>query len=215
MVKINKRPTPPKPIKVDDDYRTNPNFSALVEDCNNKCYICEIKPTTQNVEHRIPHRGDPSLKYDWNNLFLACGHCNNSKLDAYDDILDPSKCDPEDYIALSLNTDSLVEEIIVEVLSDGKSATQTADLLERVYNGGTTDIKAFECANLRDEISDCILDFHLLTRGYRDEPDASLKGDYRELIKKDVSRSSTFAAFKRKLIRDDPELSAEFSESLT
>ena len=65
MVKLIKRPIPPQPITDEKHYRSNPNFSAIVEDCYNKCYICENdKATTLNVEHRIPHRGDNSLKYD-------------------------------------------------------------------------------------------------------------------------------------------------------
>ncbi len=141
MVKLNKRPMPPKPISSEMDYRNDLNFSAIAEDCYSKCYICEYKATTFNVEHRIPHRGDESIKYDWQNLFLACGHCNNTKLDCYDNIINPTQCDPEDCIALSLTTDTLVENVVVEALTDDESVLQTVDLLGVVYNGGKTAIK--------------------------------------------------------------------------
>ena len=53
MVKLTKRPLPPKPITSEKHYRHDPNFSAIVEDCFGKCYICENdNATTLNVEHR-------------------------------------------------------------------------------------------------------------------------------------------------------------------
>ena len=210
MIKLTKRPAPPQPIATEKDYRSNPNFNALVEDCFGKCYICEDRATTLNVEHRVPHRGDDLLKYDWQNLFLSCGHCNNIKGDSYDDILDPTKCDPEDHIALSMTIDSLVEEVLVEVLSNDKSAAQTGNLLKCVYNGGTTAIKEIECANLRNAVSSCLSRFLQYVKGYRDEPDLG----YDVIIEKEISKASPFASFKRKIVRDDVELSAKFSEAL-
>jgi hypothetical protein len=212
MIKLVKRSMPPHPITKEADYRSNPNFNALVEDCLNKCYICEINPTTLNVEHLIPHKGDNSLKYDWHNLFLSCGHCNNIKLDNYDSILDPSKCDPEDYLALSLiiDSDPFVERVLIEVLSDEKETLTTAELLECVYNGSKTPIKEVESANLRNVLSECIVRFLKYIENYRAEPDIG----YDSIIKKEISRSSAFAAFKRKIVRDDPELSAKFAAAL-
>ncbi len=210
MVKITKRPLPPKSIKTEHDYRRNPNFAAIAEDCLNKCYICECKSSTLNIEHRIPHRGDDSLKYDWHNLFLSCGHCNNTKMTGYTNILDPSQCDPEHYIALSLTTDSLIEKIEVAALANDSSTVQTADLLEKVYNGGTTVIKELECSNLRNAVSDCIARFLQYLKGYQEEPDIG----YDAIIEKEISRSSEFAAFKRKILRDDAELSVIFAASL-
>jgi hypothetical protein len=211
MVKLNKRPIPPQPITDEEHYRRNPNFSAIVEDCFGKCYICENdKATTLNVEHRVPHRGDISKKYDWQNLFLSCGHCNNIKGDAYDNILDPTKCDPEDNIALSLSTDSLMEKVVVSALSDDDGTKQTTKLLMHVYNGGTTDIKEVECAVLRNEISVCIAKFLQYIEGFRNEPNEG----YETIIKKEILRSSAFAAFKRNIIRNDAELFAEFGVTL-
>ncbi len=210
MVKLTKRPAPPQPITTENDYRSNPNFAALAEDCFNKCYICECKSSSLNVEHRIPHKGNSLLKYDWQNLYVSCGHCNNIKLDKFDNILDPSACDPENYIALSLTADSLMEKVVVEALMNDNSTVQTADLLEKVYNGGTTAIKEIECANLRNAVSDCIAKFLQYIKDYRDEPDIG----YDKIIEKEISRSSEFAAFKRKIIRDDAELSVIFAASL-
>ena len=45
------------------------------------------------VEHLIPHKGNKDLEFEWNNLFLACPHCNNIKRDKYTPILDCCKVD--------------------------------------------------------------------------------------------------------------------------
>jgi len=70
------------------DYKCGDVLERTKNDFRNKCYICEYKsPSTINVEHFIPHKGDKELKFDWDNLFWACGHCNNTKLDKYGSML--------------------------------------------------------------------------------------------------------------------------------
>ena len=73
-------------------YNTPEVNKALAEMFHGKCYICENKQiTSYQIEHLIPHRGNLELKYDWNNLFLACAHCNNTKLDKFDPVIDCTK----------------------------------------------------------------------------------------------------------------------------
>lgn len=73
-------------------YNTSEVNAALQEMFHKKCYICENNNiTSYQIEHLIPHKGDMTLKYDWNNLFLSCAHCNNTKLGKYDPILDCTK----------------------------------------------------------------------------------------------------------------------------
>jgi len=211
MIRLTKRPLPPNvTIESENDYRQGVVFHILVEDCHRKCYICEDKPTTINVEHRVPHRGDRAIKLDWNNLFLACGHCNNIKRATFDDIIDPTKCDPEEHIALSVEiSNSLIEQVKIEPLTTDNSTMQTVELLGLVYNGGSTDIKEIECSNLRNKhlMPDLRL-FYQYVRNYPEDP------DYATLINKEIDRSSAFAAFKRKIVRDDPKLSKDFAEVL-
>ena len=69
-------------------YNTPEVNAALREMFHGKCYICENKQiTSYQIEHLVSHRGNADLKYDWNNLFLACAHCNNTKLDKYEPII--------------------------------------------------------------------------------------------------------------------------------
>lgn len=212
MIRLHKSPSPSTEIKSVSDYRKGEVIWTLAKDCHNKCYICEDKPTTINVEHIVPHRSDPNLKFDWNNLFIACGHCNNIKLAKYDDIIDPTKCDPEEHITLSVEiTSDFTDKVVVESLTNDASVLITVELLGLVYNGGSTDIKNIECLNLRNShIMPNIRLFYQYIRGYREEPDLG----YDILIRKEIERSSIFAAFKRKIVRDDPELSIAFSDVL-
>ncbi|MCP5046806.1 MAG: HNH endonuclease, partial [bacterium] len=63
-------------------------LERVKRDFKNKCYICEYKePPSINIEHFLPHRGDKDLKFDWDNLFWSCAHCNNTKGDKFDNIL--------------------------------------------------------------------------------------------------------------------------------
>ena len=59
-------------------YNTLDVFDALNEMFHGKCYLCEQRGSYQ-IEHLVPHKGDKNLEFNWNNLFLACPHCNNIK----------------------------------------------------------------------------------------------------------------------------------------
>jgi len=47
MVRLSKSPLPPEvAIGSGQDFRKGEVLRILAEDCHNKCYICEIKPTS-------------------------------------------------------------------------------------------------------------------------------------------------------------------------
>jgi len=187
-------------------------FSTLCEDCFDKCYICEEKGLKDpEIEHIIPHDDDPDLKLDWNNLLLACGRCNNIKLARYKNILNPLKCDPEEHIALSVDVmNNKIWQVHIESLKNDSSTLETVIVLDFVYNGGGTTIKTYGCEYVRKQLLENIRRFERYIRGYREEPDEG----YDEDIREEINRSSAFAAFKRKIIRDDPKLSVEFADAL-
>lgn len=211
MVKLNKSPLPEGVmITKEQDYRSDPLFGIIRENCYNKCYLCEEDgPSGLQVEHRIAHRGNKTLKYDWNNLFLSCYHCNHTKSDDHNNTLDCTQIDPEDYIALSMMPYPK-ERVIITVINKTEEAEGTAALLELVYNGEKTTILKAECENLRDRILGELLTFQQLLLDYWEEPDLLLKDSYLRHIKKMVARSSAFAAFKRRIIRINPTYRDEF-----
>jgi uncharacterized protein (TIGR02646 family) len=108
--------------KTSGDYKCGDVSSRLKTDFKNKCYLCELKELTSiNVEHFRPHKGDTDLKFDWNNLYLSCAHCNNTKLAAYNNILNCT--DPNDRIEDKLHYSFKpfpYEKVEIEVLDDSQ-----------------------------------------------------------------------------------------------
>ncbi|MCS0789503.1 HNH endonuclease, partial [Cytobacillus firmus] len=147
--------------KANGTYRTSGVLENLTRDFHNKCYICEYKnPTTINIEHFIPHKGDMQLKLDWNNLFLACSHCNNIKKENYDNILNCTNAgdEVENAINLSMATPVFTKNVQVQALKDDKKALLTAELLDKVYNG-TTPMETIESHYIREELVKELLNF--------------------------------------------------------
>ena len=214
MIKINKRPLPNHvTITREEDYRSGIVFQMLVEDSRGKCYICEDSVhTAPNVEHRISHKGDLALKYDWNNLFLACSHCNNTKLDKYDEIIDPAKVNPEKIIELSLGVDSeLRGMVIVRKIKGNNDVDITVNLLNAVYNGKNTAMKEFACQQLIKKISIEMSWFYQQLEEYKKTPNY----DCKTVIERQLSGASAFAAFKRGIVRCDHELFCNLAYAFT
>ncbi|MDR0380877.1 MAG: HNH endonuclease [Oscillospiraceae bacterium] len=209
MIKIQKRPLPSDVvIKREKDYRSGPVFQMLVADCHNKCYICEDSlHTSPNVEHRISHKHAPALKYDWENLFLSCSHCNNIKGDKYDGMIDPAQCDPEQVIALSMGLDDELREVVIVSKTGGDEAVDiTVALLNAVYNGTHTDMKKYACQQLKNKISNELAWFQQKLDDYKNHPG----DDTKAAVAGRISEDALFAAFKRKRVREDPQLAPVF-----
>lgn len=87
----------------------------------NKCFYCEgtLKGTTSEVDHFIEVADDPSLAFDWKNLYLSCTNCNN-KLPHHTipvtDALDPCR-DSDDVIQQNI---TFRDEIICAVPNSPK-----------------------------------------------------------------------------------------------
>jgi hypothetical protein len=190
-------------------YNTPEVNAALREMFHGKCYICENKQiTSYQIEHLVSHRGNADLKYDWNNLFLACAHCNNTKLDKYEPIIDCTKENVEALIAFRrtgyFGTD---EKLLFEKLDDRIEVENTIKLLQEVYYGSTPQ-KKMESTILRRMLRKELSAFKEYVREYHEAEDEE-KEDLKYLLQKELRDSSPFAAFKRWLIRDNREVYAE------
>lgn len=186
-------------------YNTPEVNEALREMFHGKCYICENKEiTSYQIEHLRPHRGAAELKYDWDNLFLACSHCNNTKLARFEPIIDCTREDVEKLIAFRkkgyFGTD---EELLFELLDFREETVNTQGLLREVYYGSTPQ-KKMEARILRKALRKELSAFKEYVREYQ-EAEEDEKVDLEYLLKKELSDSSAFAAFKRWLIRDHRE----------
>jgi uncharacterized protein (TIGR02646 family) len=214
MVKINRSPLPSgQTITRESDYRTGPLYELLKNDFNEKCYICEDKAAKHGIEidHLKAHHGDNLRKYDWNNLFFSCHHCNRLKNDDFDTIIDCTRDDPEDYFNLAINTDTFIKtEVTITKIKDSPHIDETIRLLDRVYNGEAKPIMRDECIELRKDIRENMRKFSDLLTCYAHETDDGIKSAFAALILVDIDRKSPFAAFKRSIVRNDSALLLEF-----
>ena len=186
-------------------YNTENVNQALREIFHGKCYICEYKrASSYQIEHLIPHRENVKLKYDWNNLFLVCAHCNNVKLAKYDPILDCTKEPVDKLIAFrKKGYFGAKEELEFMPVGMGNEAVKnTVSLLKDVYYG-TTDQKKFEARIIRRALRKNIAEFKEYVREYQEAESADEKEDIADLLKRELRDSSEFTAFKRWLIWDN------------
>lgn len=186
-------------------YNTPEVYAALQELFHGKCYICENKDSTSyQIEHLYPHGENADLKYDWNNLFLACAHCNNTKLAKYDPIINCTEKNVEELIAFrKKGYFGTEEELLFEPLDFEKETINTQQLLQDVHYG-TTPQKKVEAKILRKSLRKELSEFKEYVREYQEAEDAE-KEDLACLLKLQLGDSSSFAAFKRWLIRDHKE----------
>ena len=190
----------------DGGYNTREVNSALQEMFHGKCYICENKKhiTSFQIEHLKAHHGDRNLKYDWENLFLSCAHCNNTKLGKYEPILDCSHLNVDKNIAFHFQNPPQKPELIIEALDTSRETVNTCHLLNDVYYGKTPQKEA-ESQLMRCEIRRQMLDFENYIGEYIELEDGEDKKDLYCKIEKELKNTSEYTAFKRWFIRDNPE----------
>lgn len=148
MIKIERTPTAPPSLETEKaknggSYRKADVIDQLEQDFNGKCYLCEIDQLQSvEVEHLKPHKGDAELKFDWNNLFYSCAHCNSVKNKAdYDGmVLDCCAVDPEKLFEQKLQ-DGVVS--VCPLCQDAK-ARVTAQLIVECFEQRNTGIRVVE-----------------------------------------------------------------------
>jgi uncharacterized protein (TIGR02646 family) len=196
--------------KITSNYNTPEVVERLQKDFHNKCYICEDKePIGINIEHFIAHKGDKSLKLDWNNLFLSCSHCNSVKLEKYQNLLNCTILEDRVDTAIYYKINPFPKEkAIFQVLIPSEKAEETIELLNKSFNGEHTAQKILESSNLRAKLLKEIREFQELLFNYDDMEDE----DDLKKIKFHLSNKSSFTAFKRWIIRDNQYLKTKFEQ---
>jgi uncharacterized protein (TIGR02646 family) len=194
-------------------YNKDDVVTQLKINFHNKCYICEQKnPTTINIEHFKSHQGDIDLKFSWNNLFLSCGHCNNIKLDSFDNILNCTILKDRVDTVLHYHCNPFPKERAeFKILIASERAEETKKLLEKSFNGEHTPQKTLESSYLRDLLVKEIRVFQTLLFDYY-ESSGEDKEYFFKKIKFHLSNESAFTAFKRWIIRDSEYLNKDFQQ---
>src|SRR5690606_29358077 len=200
--------------KANGDYKCDNVLEKIKTDFKNKYYICNYKePVTINVEHFRPHKGDKNLKFQWENLLWSCGHCNNIKLDNYDDIIDCTVIDEDIENRIKIMMRPYPKEtVFIEALDQNQSTISTSELLNAVFNG-TTKLKTIEASNLRNKVLEDISEFQqYLINYYKDGFEPEDKANFLANIKRHLKKSSNFTAFKRWIIRENEVMREEFEQ---
>jgi hypothetical protein len=128
-----------------------------------KCYLCEqIDLADPEIEHFVPHQSNNSLKYDWNNLFYACGRCNSIKGTRHTNLLNCTDS--------SINVTQEIEHILPGVSSEkvivrphslnpSQETINTVALLDGCYNLDNTGLRGITRENLMEKIFDCYYEY--------------------------------------------------------
>ncbi|MEM1122921.1 MAG: hypothetical protein AAGJ18_20925 [Bacteroidota bacterium] len=227
MVNYTKSQPPPPSLAIEKAKGINGKYNhpdvleRLQKDFCNKCYLCEQKaPISINVEHLKLHRGkDIDLKFDWDNLFWVCTHCNFTKGIYFDKILNCTLAEHDVLNWIICRLKPYPKELAT--IESSYSATtfkeevaNTVELLHRVYNGATTH-KEKEAANLRRIIQKELIDFQAnLITYYDDLADEEIKEKAKQYIKKSLKIQAPFTAFKYWIIKENPKLEIEFGDFL-
>lgn len=187
-------------LKVSGKYNSEDVLERLVEDFFNKCYLCEEKEISGiNVEHLKPHKGDIDKKFQWENLFLVCPHCNNTKLGNEDEILDCTNPSHKIYDWIEYKFTSFPKtKVELKIINNIDIVNNTVTLLDKIYNGSTVN-KKFEADNIKKKIMREIQSFENLIFEYV----YNSKKELVEEIKEKLSRKSAFSAFKRWIIKNN------------
>ena len=187
--------------KVNGRYDKQDVIEQLKRDFHNKCYICEIRELQDpNVEHLLPHKNGkyPERKFDWENLFWSCGHCNGIKNSSkYDEgIMDCCKCDPEKYICFRIEED----EVIITVSNpDDKMLNRTALLITETFSMKNTGMRTYTSD---ERLKLLQKEMNLLYRQLEKIHNGSGSKVTMRIIRSLLRRESAFAAFKRCYVRD-------------
>ena len=209
MVKVKRTFPAPASLEIESKKRTGsyekPDvIRQLRDDFHNKCYICEMKNLQDpEVEHLLPHKNGKywDRKFDWNNLFWSCGHCNSVKNQKKYDmgIIDCCKLDPEKVIFFRMTENAVAADAKNE---NDVSAVVTAELVCEVFNKKNTGLRDCKTEMRFQELTREMNLLYDNLEEIKKHPDSKF---VLRKLKALLRRKSAFAAFKREYIREHAE----------
>ena len=207
MVKIERTKTPPASLaiqkqKPNGSYAQQDVIDQLFIDFHEKCYLCEQNELQSiEVEHLLPHHNGKELdrKFDWNNLFLSCSHCNSVKnRGKYEtNVVNCCTDDPETLIHQELYEG----KVCVTAVVDTPEAKTTASLVEDCFELRNQAIREKECqVKVRALQSTMNLLYKELNKYQIGKTERSLR-----TLRGMLNRKYKFSGFTRTYVRDNLE----------
>ena len=207
MVKVERSYPAPESLALEKE-KSNGSYSKpdvverLAKDFHNKCYICEMdKLQDPQVEHLRPHFDGKYVdrKFDWDNLFWSCGHCNGVKNQRkYDEhIVDCCKSDPEARIYFRLHDGET--EVTAMDMTD-VDAKMTAELVTEVFNITNSGMRVYKSDFRFKELNKEMNKLYDALDELSEHPESAFALKKLQAL---LRRESRFAAFKRCYIREN------------
>lgn len=206
MIQLQKTTTAPASLANKKRYDGDDVKDLLAKDHYDKCYICERQRTTDfQIEHLHSQEHYPNERYNWENLFFACSYCNGRKSSSFDGIANPTKEAIEEKIVQTLNYNK------ADFATDDTSEAiqQTVALLNRIFNGKNR-MRDFKEERFFEEFLSKMNKFEQAINDYLSTPTPETK----QVIKELLSIKEEFLGFKYWVIKNNPTLSAEFSNDI-
>ena len=209
-------------VKKSGTYNCGDTFQRLHDDFFGKCYLCEDKTATGlNIEHFKPHFGGKNIdrKFDWNNLFYACYHCNMRKGSLDIPLLDCTNAAHKIVEWIKFDIKPFPKELVkIEALQKTNIVQNTVDLLDDIYNcKARKDVPFSACENaannLRQKLITEIKKFEKVCNEFLEETDKEEQRIYKRSIKRHLKVSSPFSAFKLWNVKQYSFFNATFLES--
>jgi hypothetical protein len=182
-------------------YNSEDVVERLQADFRNKCYLCEeSKISVIQIDHLQPPGENRDLRFDWNNLFYSCGHCNGTKSDTFWPMLDCT--DPAVPVlsllryAFEVEDKELRARVDVTATGNNDAAGRTAALLQQIH-GGQSSTRGLEAANIVDKIQRQCRSFFRVVRDL-----AATKGSaedrtrWRKRIARELAPETSFTAIR-------------------
>lgn len=207
MIKVNRTKIPPESLakeklKSEGSYSCPDVIELLQNDFKDKCYLCELKGLTDpEVEHLLPHEKGKYLdrKFDWENLFWSCRHCNSIKNQKKfsQNIIDCCKVDPK----FHLEHRYVGGKVQITNKDSCTPSINTAKLIEECFEKRNTGIR-IAASKARVAKLEVVLNafFENLTQYQKDESTFT-----QNKIISMLDNGAAFASFLQQYIRDNIE----------
>lgn len=206
MIRVRKSENAPEELAT-NGYKDDQVKRAILDDQDEKCYICERKVTTDyQVEHLVPQAKNDEEANDWSNLYIACNYCNDKKKTSFDNLAHPDTYNVEEVIVHSF--DAMKEQVVFTTTSTDPGVLQTVKLLERMFNGTNPPKRVLMETRFYNQFKMRYNHFQSVVHEYL----SGRTEEMRPVIESLIGIKSDFLAFKYAVIMGNETLRRDFGE---
>jgi uncharacterized protein (TIGR02646 family) len=202
MIRVKKSTSEPPALQ--RNYNHQDVCRQLLEDQNDKCYICERRVVTDyQVDHLQSQHHYPALRQEWSNLFIACSYCNGKKSDKYDTILNPSHHNIEEIIIHQ--NDFRTKKVLFSSADNSLEVSKTMELLSQLFNGKEDRGRDRKEKRFYEEF---LWKIDLFLNEVTEYTSGNLT--YKEAIDEELREDSEWLGFKYNIIKNNRMLNEDF-----